>query len=82
MISNLSSLASPVVFPVEPVVPGVQQAILPLLGGTARETGEPPNEGSAGSTIDGDRRSHQFHLLFRMAGAESRSSTGSTSSTA
>ncbi len=81
MISNLSSLASPVVFPVELVVPVELQTILPILVELRGGTGGARDEGSAGRTsitetagpTSSTRRSHmaalnpaQFHRFHQF----------------
>ena len=64
MISNLSLLVSPVVFPVEPVVPGVLQAILPILVELRGGTGGPRNEGSTSitATVGPTSSTRRFHM--------------------
>ena len=78
MISNLSSLASPVVFPVELVVPVELQTILPILVELRGGTGGTANEGSTSITAtagptSSTRRSHmaalnpaQFHRFHQF----------------
>ena len=70
MISHLSLLASPVVFPVEPVVPGVLQAILRILVELRGGTGGTANEGSTSITAtagptSSTRRYHMAALKSR-----------------
>ena len=68
MISNLSSLASPVVFPVELVVPVELQTILPILVELRGGTGGARYEGSAGrtsitATAGPTSSTRRFHLI-------------------